>query len=144
MKRGPETGAGFGVSMEGAIACWGEAMPDWIEMLARMSDKSSQTQAGKEIGYSGSVVNAVLRRSYNGDLAKVETAVRGRFMRETVQCPVLGDLAAHVCLQHQKLARGFSAGSSFRIRMARACKGGCPHSRISKPQLPRTGGDDAE
>lgn len=136
MKRGPEIGAGFGVSAQAAVTCWGFAMPEWVNMLARMADASSQAQVGKEIGYSGSVVNAVLHNSYIGNLAKVEKAVRGRFMSKTVQCPVLGELAAHTCLQQQKLAGSFSTSSSFRMRMARACKGGCPHSQVGKPQLP--------
>lgn len=136
MRRGPEIGAGFGVSANGAATAWGKDMPDWIAMLARMADRSSQTQVGREIGYSGSVVNAVLRNSYKGDLAKVATAVRGRFMSETVTCPVLGEIGAHQCLQHQKLARSFSSGSSLRIRMSKACKGQCPNSQISRPVLP--------
>ncbi len=80
MKRGPATGAGAGVSMTSAVAAWGEDLPDWVEMLARMADRSSQAAVGREIGYSGSVVNAVLKRSYNGALASVEKTVRGRFM----------------------------------------------------------------
>ena len=118
----------------GAREAWGGSLPDWVETLALMSDQSSQRQTEKEIGYSGtgSVVNAVLKASYKGDLAAVEKAVRGRYMRMTVECPVIGDVAANQCLEHQKRAVHFSAGSSLRVALARACRGNCPHSRIGR------------
>lgn len=137
MKRGPQNGAGLGTSMTNATACWGTALPDWVETLARWADQSSQAAVGREINYSDGVVNAVIRNRYTGDLEAVEKAVRGRFMRETVACPVLGDIGAHICLEHQKRAKTFSAGSSMRVALARACKGGCPHSRLPRSVLPR-------
>lgn len=136
MKRGPKKGAGTGISAASAAAAWGEAIPDWIVTLAQMCDRSSQAVAAKEIGYSGSVVNAVIRNSYKADIASVEKAVRGRFLREVVACPVLGEIGAHICLEHQKRAVNFSAGSSFRVAIARACRGGCPHSRLTRAALP--------
>ena len=132
MKRGPQTGSGFGVSMTGATAAWRETMPDWVAMLAEMADAASQAAVGREIGYSGSVVNAVLKATYNGDLGAVEKAVRGRYMKATVLCPVLGEIPANACLEHQKRARTFSAASSIRVAISRACKGNCPHSRLGR------------
>jgi hypothetical protein len=123
------------ISLQRALAAWGTPLPDWVEALATKSDSSSQNLAGKAVGYSGSVVNAVLAKTYKGDLEAVEKAVRGRFMKQTVACPVLGELASHICLQHQKMAVSFSMGSSFRVRMARACRGVCPNSRIGRPEL---------
>ena len=114
------------------MAAWGIDIPDWVLMLARMADRSSQAQAGREIGYSGTVVNAVIKNSYNGSLKTVEKAVRGRFMSETVTCPVLGEIGTHICLVHQKRARVFTAGSSLRVAITRACRGGCPYSLISR------------
>ena len=132
MRRGPAAGTGLGVSLSGARAAWGTSLPDWVETLAAMADASSQGKAGRDIGYSGSVVNAVLKGVYNGDLEAVEKAVRGRFMKATVMCPVLGEIAANQCLEHQKRAMQFSAASSLRVQLARACRGGCPHSRIGR------------
>lgn len=132
MKRGPQQGQGMGVSLASATAAWGEDMPDWIGLLAELSDQTSQVQVGKEIGYSGSVISSVLKRSYSGDLGAVEKAARGRFMALTVTCPVLGEIAANVCLEHQKRAVRFSHASSHRVQIAKACRGGCPHSRIGR------------
>lgn len=132
MKRGPEEGTGLGVSLSNAEAAWGPDMPDWVRMLAAMADQSSQAQVGRECGYSGSVISAVVKNAYKGDLEAVEKAVRGRFMKEVVACPVLGEIGAHTCLEHQKRAVRFSAGSSLRVAIAKACKGGCPHSRLGR------------
>ena len=136
MRRGPEKGQGFGqglgVSGKRARDNWGAEMPDWIAMLAREADAASQAAAGREIGYSDGVVSAVLGNAYGGDLKAVEKAVRGRFMSQTVVCPVLGEIGSHVCLEHQKRAKNFSGSSSIRVAIARACRGGCRHSRLGK------------
>lgn len=132
MKRGPPAGSAPRVSLANARDSWPEGLPDWLEALARAADRTSQAVAARAIGYSGSVVSSVLKGSYNGDLAAVEKAVRGRFLAATVACPVAGEIGADICLAHQKRAQHFSAGSSFRVEMARACKGGCPHSRIGR------------
>ena len=78
----------------------------------------------------------MLKTSYNGSLTTVEKAVRGRFMQETVHCPVVGEIGAHICLGHQKRAAVFTSGSSVRVAIARACRNGCPHSRISRSSEP--------
>jgi hypothetical protein len=118
--------------MTNAITCWNKALPEWVETLARHADQSSQAAAGRAIGYSDGVVNAVIRNRYNGDLQAVEKAVRGAFMASVVTCPVLGEIGAHICLEHQKRAVTFSAGSSLRVAMAKACRGGCPNSRMGR------------
>lgn len=116
---------------------WGPAMPDWVRELAEYCDRHGRQAAGAEaIGYSTSAVNYVLKARYTGDLGKIETAVRGAIMRETVECPVLGDITKNVCLENQ--AAPFAITNSQRIRIYRACRGGCAHSRI------RQGGSDVE
>jgi hypothetical protein len=132
MKRGPEKGEALKVSLVNAREAWGAELPDWVERLAVEADRTSQNQAGREIGYSGSVVHSVLKRNYTGNMDKVEKAVRGRFMKAVVECPVLGEIGADVCLGHQKRAIGFSTASSHRVQLARACRGGCPHSQIGR------------
>ena len=124
-----------GTSLSRARTAWGERLPDWVEVLAQQADRTSQGVAGKAMGYSGSVVNAVLGGTYKGSLEAIEKAVRGRFMAQVVDCPILGEIASHICLDHQRKAVNFSMGSSVRVRLARHCKGPCPHSRIGKEQI---------
>lgn len=116
-------------SIERATAAWGE-MPDWIRVLAHSCDSSSQAKVSAELGYSPAVVNTVLSNSYKGDFGAVQQAVEGALMAAKVDCPVLGEMRSNVCLQNQK--RKFGATNSTRVRLFKACHGGCPNSRLGK------------
>jgi hypothetical protein len=132
MTRGPKTGQfGQAVSVDNVRDHWGEDAPDWIWMLARKCDETSQGAVAKLIGYSAPVISQVIRKAYRADMRAIERAVRGRFMAETVTCPVLGDIALHVCQGWQRKARGpFWATSSHDVKMRKACRNSCPHSQV--------------
>lgn len=49
-------------------------------------------------------------------------------MHATVACPVAGELRMHHCLQNQRMP--FAATNPQRVRLYRACRAGCPHSRL--------------
>lgn len=119
---------------EVAAESWGSPMPDWVLALVGEVERTSGVKAAARIGYSASVVSSVLRRAYLGDLGKVEAAIRGALMGETVECPVLGEISRDRCLREQDMPR--MATSAIRMRLWAACRDGCPHSRIR-------GGDDA-
>jgi len=116
-------------SLTKAQQVWGDDAPKWIIELAKACDHASQNKVSKLIGYSGATVSLVLSRTYKGDLKTIEQAVRGAFMKETVLCPVLGELAKHECLANQK--KPFSTANSMRISVFKACHNTCPHSQIS-------------
>ncbi len=109
---------------------WGDDPPSWVAALARACAQSSQRAVAKAIGYSPAVVNTVLRRSYGGDYGRVETAVRGRYLGHTVGCPVLGEIGADRCVAEQR--REFAPTNALRVQLWRACRGGCPHSTLTK------------
>ncbi len=112
-----------------AAKAWGEPLPDWIEALAdQVETTGSQGQVARQIGYTGSVVSQVLRKTYPGNMDRVEAKVRGAILGETVSCPVVGSLSKDQCLDYQK--QPFAATNSFRIRIYRACRDGCPFSRL--------------
>lgn len=116
-----------------ARVAWDGAAPDWVLALAaRCDDLRSQRKVGDEIGYSPGVVNQVLRNRYPGDLAKIEEKVRGRYMGKTVACPVLEEIPRDRCLQHQATKQQDIGVNPTRVRLWRACRGGCPHSLIAK------------
>lgn len=110
-----------------ARAGW-KTPPDWIAALAAECDKTSQGQAAKRLGISSAAVNQVLANVYKGRLDRVETRVRGELMRETVACPVLGDISRRDCLDHQK--RKFAATNPMRVRLFAACKS-CPNKEAT-------------
>lgn len=115
-------------------AAWGPDAPGWVRALADECDHTSQSKTATRIGYSAAVVNTVLGRTYRGDYTAVEQAVKGALQAETVQCPVAGELAAHQCSEYQR--QPFSATNNMRVRLYRACRSGCPHSRHTRREDP--------
>lgn len=114
--------------LDTARDAWGEPVPDWIEVLARQCMASTQRQAAERIGYSAGLVSQVLRRTYTGNLAGVEEAVRGAWMGSTVTCPALGTIPADACMGWRRKAKTFAATSNHRVRMYRACTA-CPRNQ---------------
>jgi hypothetical protein len=104
---------------------------DWIEVLREACREKTQTRVAQAIGYAGSVVSQVLGGKYRGDLGAVEAAVRGALMGETVLCPVLDEIPRSTCIAEQR--KGPTATSALRIRLWRACRAGCAHSRLQPP-----------
>lgn len=121
-----------GLNVERARVAWGDELPDEVIILAEECDRpgASQARVGQRIQYSGSVVNAVLRCTYKGDLEAVKQAIRGRFMSEEVDCPVLGNIAANRCHEFQR--KQLSAANPVNARLHRACRDGCPNSRLGR------------
>lgn len=120
------------LNVERTRAAWGGGLPDEVLILAEECDRpgASQARVGQRIGYSGSVVNAVLRCTYRGDLDAVKQAIRGRFMSEEVECPVLGKIAANRCHDFQR--KPLSAANPANAKVHRACRDGCPNSRLGR------------
>jgi hypothetical protein len=112
-----------------AREAWGDALPDWVEELAKFATATSGVAAAKRIGMSPSVVTSVCKARYTGDLGAVEARVRGALMNESVECPVLGEIGRDRCLDEQK--KRHVATSAVRTALFHACRsGGCQHSRL--------------
>ena len=107
---------------------WGENPPDWIIRLAEECMRSSASDVAKRLDYSVAVVSSALLNSYRGSLPKLEAKVRGAFMGEFVDCPVLGEIERDRCETEQ--GRRFLGTSAARARLYRACRSGCPNSRL--------------
>jgi hypothetical protein len=101
---------------------------DWREVLAERCAMTTQRQVAEELGVSQSVVNQVLKDKYPGDVERVRQLVEGRYMDRTVQCPGLGRLPLHECLWWQ--AQEWMSHNPLRRHMWRACRSGCPNSRL--------------
>ena len=101
----------------------------WLAALAAEAAQRGQGEAARLIGYRPSVVSQVLSGTYRGDVNAVRRAVEGAFLGATVECPVLGEIPAQRCgaLQRQP----FAATTPERVKLWRACRGGCPHSRLT-------------
>lgn len=111
-----------------ARAAWGEDPPDWVEALAAEATRTSASTVAVRLGYSPPVISEVIANRYRGDVARVAELVRGAFLGAEVECPVLGAIGRDHCLEEQR--KPFMTTSSVRTRLYRACRDGCPHSRI--------------
>lgn len=105
-----------------------DVQQDWLSVLRTQCEKTSQSAVSKELNYSPAVINQVLKGTYKGNLSTVELAVKGCFMNGVVDCPVVGEIATHYCLAYQK--QPFAAINPLRVQLYKACRNGCPHSRI--------------
>ncbi|MGA9722692.1 MAG: helix-turn-helix transcriptional regulator [Candidatus Binatus sp.] len=99
-----------------------------IARLRAECERTSQTAVAKLIGYSPTVVNRILKGNYEGDAAAVQKAIEGALMGATVMCPVLREIAANRCLEIQ--GQPFAATNPTRVALFKACRSGCPHSRL--------------
>ena len=124
-----------GRSVERVRQYWGAALPDWIETLAEACDATSQNKVAAHIGYSAATVSCVIGNRYTGDMVAVRQAVEGALLRTFVNCPVLGELRADRCLAEQR--KPLSASNPQRVRLYRACRAGCPHSRLQRKETDR-------
>ncbi|NTT88527.1 hypothetical protein [Tabrizicola fusiformis] len=111
-----------------ARAAWGDALPDWVKLLAEECARSSQNKVAVRLGRSAALVSAVLRHKYKGDMGAVEDVVRGRFMDATVLCPATGVISTAACRDWMAKAKTYSNETSERVRMHRACRA-CPRYR---------------
>lgn len=114
-------------NIEVATQAWGDPSPDWISELARLCDRQGQRHAGISIGYSTATISQVLRKKYPGDMEKFEQAVRGALLRETVTCPVMGEIQKDRCLELQRRPIDRMRNGTLFIRTYHACRNGCPN-----------------
>jgi hypothetical protein len=114
--------------LEAARAAWADAMPDWVTRLAEECARTSQSKVAGRLGYSGSVVSAILHAKYKGSLEAVEEKVRGVLMGARVECPALGSISTVSCREWRDRAADFSGHNALRVKMYRACCG-CPRNR---------------
>lgn len=119
----------MGKAQEKVAERWGDEAPEWVVLLAEECDRTSQSAVARLLSYSQSVVSGVLANTYRGDLGAVEQAVLGALLHVTVQCPVAGQLAAHQCLEYQRLP--FRATNAQRVRLYKACRD-CPNNRKNR------------
>lgn len=122
-----------GHSYEHAMTAWGVDMPDWVSILAKACDATSQKKVGKIVGYNHGTINQVIHNKYPAP-HHVEQAVRAKLLGDTVTCPVEQVISLVRCRQHQEHSRHFRPTSELRIQLYHACKR-CPHFRQNiKPE----------
>ncbi|CAH0528287.1 hypothetical protein CTH30272_01962 [Allocatenococcus thiocycli] len=102
---------------------------NWLDVLrSECEPPSSQRQVAKELGVSPAQISLALKGKYAGDIERLEQLVLGRYMKQVVNCPVLGEISIDKCIWHQE--REFAATNPQRVMLYKACRSGCPHSKL--------------
>ena len=115
--------------LETARAAWGDALPDWVEIMAVECGKTSQRIVSEKLGRSTAVISQVLSRKYPADMKRIEERVRGVFLEAVVECPALGDVPLQQCQDWREKAKDFAPGNPLRRQMFRACNKCHRHKR---------------
>lgn len=114
--------------LDTARAAWGNAIPDWIEILAVECGRTSQRVVSEKLGRSTAVISQVLSKKYPADMKRIEERVRGVFLDAVVPCPAMGEMPLQTCQDWREKARTFALGNPTRVLMYRACNT-CPRNQ---------------
>jgi len=101
---------------------------DRLELLRQRVAESSQAKVAKELGYSASTVNQVLKGSYAGGLDNFLERVAEVYGGDTIDCPVLGDIPLSRCSSERK--KPFRATNHQAVELFRTC----PHCTRRNPK----------
>jgi ABC-type uncharacterized transport system ATPase subunit len=105
-------------------------VPEWVLALAEDCNRSTQKKVAEKIGIGASTISQILGNNYGGKTHQIADRLSGVYLAKMVQCPVLGEIPRHRCLDQQ--GRSFRATSAMRVQLYHACRGGCPHSKFTK------------
>ena len=101
--------------------------PDWLQALVLECERTNQSSVARRLNVSPAAVSQLLKGTYSADTTRMEARVRGELMRETVPCPVLGELSKRQCLEEQSKPY---YPNPLRSSLFKACKS-CIHAHRS-------------
>lgn len=97
-----------------------------LALQTAVANAGSQSKVAIELGVSAAVISTLLKNKYTGNVATMAQRIRGKYLLETVTCPVYGTLSGHSCLEFQ--ARPVAFTNPLRAALGRACKT-CPNRK---------------
>ena len=105
----------------------------WVQVLTEKCEKTSQARVSARLkqndGFpSPTVINQVIKGKYPGRKDRLKALVEGVYMHRTVICPVSDEISTDTCEENQ--SRPFINTNPIRVRLFKACRNGCPHSRL--------------
>jgi hypothetical protein len=106
--------------------------PEAEAALEAACKATSQAAVADRLGVSATTISHVRNGKYRGSLTTVEQRIRGVLLKQSVSCPVLGEIKNHICLEHQNRPQKFAMVNAQYMKMFRACRSGCPHSNHTK------------
>lgn len=107
----------------------GSAREQWLGVLSRQCESTSQSTVARRLGVSPTMINQALKGVYPGNIERLRALVEGAFIGRTVDCPVLGETPADTCVFHQE--RPFAATNPQRVLLFKTCPA-CPHNQTNR------------
>ncbi|TVP15367.1 hypothetical protein AYI87_06790 [Shewanella sp. KCT] len=105
-------------------------MSKWQQILAEKAKEQGQKRVANTLGVSKTVISQLINQCYPGDMQRMQKLVEGAYMHSTVICPIMGEIPLHQCDKHQN---NTVTSNPIKLRIYRACRGGCPHS--TQPEI---------
>ena len=105
---------------------------DWLSALREACAASTQAALARRLGVSATMVNQALKGTYKGDLSRLKALVEADLLAHTVDCPAIGEMPKKNCLEHQARQRPFATVNAYYAKLYRACRSGCPYSKLPK------------
>lgn len=98
-------------NLDRARAAWGDPLPDWVDLLARSCDASSQRRVADRLGKSNGYVNRLVSATYAGDLTEAEKLVRANLDTARIACPAFSaSITQRQCLDYRRGTRARHPG----------------------------------
>ncbi len=111
-----------------ALLAWKGDCPEWVRILARACDVTSQRAVGAKIGQSNATVSKVINCVYPGDYAELERKVRAALTADRVLCPVTGAMIQlKTCLRNRRRHRHYPPQDWLQREYDLACPN-CRHN----------------
>ncbi len=105
---------------------------DWITALRDACAETTQAAVARRLGVSPAMISQALKGVYKGDIARLKTLVEGELMAHSVDCPVVGALLKHRCLENQARESKYATTNPLKMQLWRACRSGCPYSKLDR------------
>jgi transcriptional regulator with XRE-family HTH domain len=98
---------------------------DWLEVLHKRCEASSNARVARELGLNASTISQVRNGKYGASTDSIAQLVRGKYMAEAFHCPALGfELSSDRCRAAQK---GEVSAPAYMKSALRATCPDCPH-----------------
>ncbi|WP_048675781.1 transcriptional regulator [Candidatus Competibacter denitrificans] len=106
----------------------------WLEVLRSACEDSSQTAVARQLGVSVAMVNQVLKGTYKGNVHNLRVRVEATLPMQVqmVDCPVADHMTRQKCREYQNRDPNLTWGNPILLQFYRACRSGCPHSKLPK------------
>lgn len=97
----------------------------WVHLLNTEADRLGQSEVARRLDCSSATVSLLRAGTYPSPVERWRRLVLAAFMRETVECPILGAIKAEECRYHR--TRPFGHTNPIRVKLYQTCPT-CPNN----------------